>query len=139
MPTKKDDEFEEDEESSEPEEKRGFRIGVSTIFTGIIFLGLSEAFFYLLSTKTDATFGFTEIIFGFIVAITITLFLLWIKFIMRSNRHLGAIIGISGTGATIYALRTQFRGPNTTTFLVISLIIALTYIFIHFWKSSKKE
>ncbi len=139
MPTKKEDEFEEDEESSEPEEKKGFKIGVSTIFTGIIFLGLSEAFFYLLSTKTDAVFGMTEIIFGFIVAVTITLFLLWIKFLMRANRYLGAIIGISGTGATIYALKTQFRGPNTTTFMIISLIVALSYIFMQFWKSGKKE
>ncbi len=111
---------------------------MSTILAGVIFLGLSEAFFYLLSTKTDATFGMKEITFGFIVAVTITLFLLWIKFIMNANRYLGAVIGIVGTGATIYALRTQFRGPNTTIFVIISLVIALTYIFIHFWKTSEK-
>ncbi len=138
MPSKKEDEFEEDEEFSKPEEKNGFRIGLSTIIAGVIFIVLSEAFFYRLSTKTDATFEMKEIIFGFIVAVTITLFLLWIKFLMNSNRYLGAVIGIAGTGATIYALKTQFRGPNTTTFVIISLIVALTYIFLHFWKSSEK-
>ncbi len=136
MLAKKDDEFEEDDESSEAsEEKPGFKIGLSTIIVGIVFIIIAEAFFYLLSTKTDAAFGITEIIFGLIVAITITLFLLWTKFIMRSNRYLGTIIGIAGTGAMIYALRTQFKGPNTNVFMIISAITALGYIFMHFWKS----
>ncbi len=139
MPVKKEDEFESDEEESEEaEEKPGFKIGLSTIIVGVVFIIIAEAFFYLLSKKTEAPFGFQEIIFGLIVAITITLFLLWTKFLMRSNRYLGAIIGIAGTGAMIYALRTQFRGPNTTVFIIISGLAALVYIFLHFWKSRNK-
>lgn len=140
MPAKKEDEFEEDEEDSEETEnpKSPLSIGISTIIVGIVFIVVAEVFFYLLSSKTETPFGITEIIFGLIVAITITLFLLWIKFLMRSNKYLGTIIGISGTGAMIYALKTQFNGPNTTVFMIISVIVALGYIFTHFWKSHNK-
>ena len=139
MSAKKEDEFEEDEEDTEEEKtKSPLSIGISTIITGIIFIIIAEVFFYLLSKKTDAAFGITEIIFGLIVAITITLFLLWIKFLMHSNRHLGTIIGIAGTGAMIYALKTQFKGAYTNTFIIISAIVSLGYIFMHFWKSQNK-
>jgi len=139
MPAKKDDEFEEDEDSEETEKsKSSLSIGISTIITGIIFIIIAEVFFYLLSAKTEAVFGVTEIIFGLIVAITITLFLLWTKFLMRSNRYLGTVIGIAGTGAMIYALSTQFKGAYTNTFIIISAIVALGYVFLHFWKSQNK-
>ncbi len=137
MPAKKEDEFEQDdaEDIEEEKTKSPLSIGMSTIITGIIFIIIAEAFFYLLSTKAEAVFGVTEIIFGLIVAVTITLFLLWIKFIMRSNRYLGTIIGIAGTGAMVYALSTQFKGAYTNTFIIISAIVSLGYIFMHFWKS----
>ena len=138
MPAKKEDEFEEEDTEDAEEEKPSFRIGLSTIIVGIVFIIIAEAFFYLLSTKTEAVFGVTEIIFGLIVAITITLFLLWVKFIIRSNRYLGAIIGIAGTGAMIYALRTQFKGAYTNTFIIISAVVSLGYVFLHFWKSQNK-
>ena len=137
MPPRKEDEFEEDDEDAENKEKAKspLLIGMSTIITGILFIIIAEVFFYLLSTKTDEVFGVKEIIFGLIVAILINLFLLWIKFLMRSNRYLGAIIGVAGTGAMIYALRAQFKGIYTNTFAIISAVIALGYIFMHFWKS----
>ena len=139
MPAKKE-EFDEDqdEESEKAEEKKGFSIGISTIIAGIIFIIIAEAFFYLLSTKTEASFSIKEIIFGLIVAITITLFLMWVKFIMRSNKYLGATIGIMGTGIVIYALRTQFTGAYTNIFTIISAVVALGYIGMHFWKSGNK-
>ena len=135
MQSKKEDEFEEDEDTEEEKTKSPLSIGMSTIITGVIFIVIAEAFFYLLSIKANTAFSIKEIIFGLIVAITITLFLLWTKFLMRSNRYLGTVIGIVGTGAMIYALRTQFKGAYTNTFTIISAIVALSYIFVHFWKS----
>jgi len=104
MPAKKEDEFEQDdaEDIEEEKTKSPLSIGMSTIITGIIFIIIAEAFFYLLSTKAEAVF---------------------------------TIIGIAGTGAMVYALSTQFKGAYTNTFIIISAIVSLGYIFMHFWKS----
>lgn len=135
MPTKQDDDFDTDNDDDSSNDKKKFSIGISTVVAAILFLIITEAFFYLLSTKTSAPFGLGEMLFALALAIVITLFLLWMKFIMRSNRYLGAIVGVVAIGGMIYALNKQYSGPYTTTFASIAAVVALAYIIIHFWKS----
>ena len=135
MATKRDDYEDESEDSSE--DKKGFSIGLTTIITGVLFLILVEAFLYLLGTKTEADFGIKQIIFGIALAIVITLFLVWIKYLMQINKHLATIIGIMGTGASIYGVTRNFKGPYTTTFVIIGTIISLGYILMQFLKTKQ--
>ncbi len=138
MVIKKEDDFDEEEEDSEnQDEKKGFSVGLSTIIVGILFLILVETFLYLLSIKTDAEFGIGKIISGIIISIAIISFFIWVKYIIQINKHLGTIIGITGTGASVYSLTRQFKGPYTTTFAIIGTIIALGYVLMQFIKSKK--
>ena len=133
MPTKRDD-YEDEEVQETPEEKKRFFLGLSTIILGILFLIICEMFLYLLSTKTDAPFGLTQIILGILLSMLFTMFFSWINYMMHSNKHLGLIIGIAGTGASIYALTRNFAGPYTTTFVILGTIVGLGYSLIHFMK-----
>lgn len=135
MVTKRDDY--EEEEDSDSEDKKGFSIGITTIIVGILFLILAEAFLYLLGTKTDADFGVKEAIFGIILAIVITLFFAWVKYMMQINKHLGTIMGIMGTGASVYSLTRKFTGPYTTIFVILGSIIALGYVLMQFVKTKQ--
>ncbi|MSS74174.1 hypothetical protein EXS72_00855 [Candidatus Pacearchaeota archaeon] len=138
MVIKKEDDFDEEEKDSESQdEKKGFSIGISTIITGILFLILVETFLYFLSTKTDAEFGVEKIIFGIIISTAIISFFIWVKYIIQINKHLGTIIGITGTVASVYGLTRQFKGPYTTTFTIIGTVIALGYVLMQFIKSKK--
>ena len=136
MASKRDDY--EDEEDSEPiENNKRFSVGLATIVAGILFLILAEAFLYLLSAKTGAPFSTNEIIFGIILAVVITLFLAWVKFVMKLNKYAGVIVGIIGTGASVYGLTRKFTGPYTTTFAIIGAVIALGYVLINFIKANQ--
>jgi hypothetical protein len=130
----KRDDYEDEEDSEKPEEKKSFSLGISTIILGILFLIICEIFLYLLSTKIEAIFGFTQIIFGILLALVLTLFFSWTNYIMYSNKYLGAIIGIVGTGSSVYALTRKFTGIYTTTFVIIGAIISIGYLLIHFLK-----
>ncbi|MGV8142825.1 MAG: hypothetical protein ACP5NS_04310 [Candidatus Pacearchaeota archaeon] len=136
MPSKRDD-YEDESDSESSEDKKGFSVGLTTVIFGILFLILAEAFLYLLSAKTGVLFGVKEIIFGVMLAIVITLFFAWVKYIIGVNKHLGAIIGIVGTGASVYGLTRKFSGPFTTTFAIIGTIIALGYVLIQFLKAKQ--
>ncbi len=134
MPTKRED-YEDEEFSETAEEKKRFSLSLSTIILGILFLVICEMFLYVLSTKTDNSFGLSEIIFGILIALLLTLFFSWIKSIMQTNKYLGIIIGITGTGFTVYMLTRKFAGPYTTTFIILGTISSIGYLLINFMKS----
>ncbi len=136
MVTKRDD-YEEEEVSETADERKGFSLSLSTIILGILFLVICEMFLYFLSTKTDASFSLSEIILGIFISLVITLFFSWARYIMNSNKYLGIIIGITGTGSTIYMLTRKFVGPYTTIFVILGTIIGIGYLLIHFMKLNK--
>jgi hypothetical protein len=109
-----------------------------TLVTGIVFIILGELFLYLLSVKTGSTFAMKEILFGLISGISLTLFLIWIKYIMAGNKHLGGILGVGGIIAVSYAVTRKYQGTYTTTFISMGAIIALGYMIYYFIKSDNK-
>lgn len=133
MVTKKEDNFE-DDDGDKSKQVLNFTTGVA----GIILLILSEAFFYLLSSKTGAPFGLTQMLFALILAIVITLFLLWIRWIMFSNKYMGVFISIVATAGMYYGLTRKYSGPYTTTFGIIGAILILGYMIMQFIESDKK-
>tara|TARA_Y100000310_G_C20644928_1_gene796015 strand:+ start:1223 stop:1648 length:426 start_codon:yes stop_codon:yes gene_type:complete len=120
---------------SETEE---FKLGMTTIILGILLTIITITFFYLLGSKTGADFGFREIIFAVVLALTLTAILRWVKFFITKNRYLGLVIGLLITGGGAFSLSQRYSGPNTKIFSIITSLIVLAYLFIHFWKSSKQ-
>ncbi len=137
MVIKKDDDFDTDDESDEKLTSK-FSSGFPTVIFGIAFLILTETFFYLLSEKTSSQFGLTQIAFALMLAIVITLFLGWIRLIIRNNKYIGLFMGIVGTAAMVYALTIRYKGAYTTTFAIIGTILILIYIGMQFIKATKK-
>ena len=136
MVSKKDDDFDSDEDDEKLQSK--FSAGFLIVIFGIIFLILPETFFYLLSEKTGSSFGLTQMAFGLILAIVITLFLGWVRIILRSNKYTGLFVSILGTTAMIYALMKKYQGPYTITFGIIGAILILGYAIMQFVKADKR-
>ncbi|MBS3083310.1 hypothetical protein J4423_00745 [Candidatus Pacearchaeota archaeon] len=134
MAIKRDDNFEDDEEDSDTNQILTF----PTILVGVILIILSEAFFYLLSSKTGSPFGLTQMVFALMLAIVITLFLLWIRWIMFSDKYMGLFISLVGTVAMYYALTRKYQGTYTTIFAIIGAILILGYTVIQFVQANKK-
>lgn len=130
----KRDEYEEDEDS----DNKTFALDKLTILTGISFIVLCELFLYILSTKTDASFGVTQIVFALISGIVLTLYLVWTRFIMASNKYLGSFLSVAGIISVAYALTRKYQGTYTTTFMSIGILLALGYTIFYFVKSGKK-
>jgi len=126
----------EDDSDDEPDKIKIF--DKITLVTGIVFIILGELFLYLLSVKTGSTFVMKEILFGLMSGISLTLFLIWIRYIMTGNKHLGGILGVWGIIAVSYAVTRKYQGAYTTTFISISAIIALGYMIYYFIKSDNK-
>ncbi len=126
----------EDDSDDEPDKIKIF--DKITLITGIVFIILGELFLYLLSVKTGSTFAMKEILFGLMSGISLTLFLIWIRYIMRGNKHLGGILGVGGIIAVSYAVTRKYQGAYTTTFISIGAIIALGYMIYYFIKSDNK-
>ncbi|MEK6908639.1 MAG: hypothetical protein AABX23_01145 [Nanoarchaeota archaeon] len=133
MAQKRDDYEDED---SDDDEKLYF--DKLTIFIGISFIVLSELFLYFLSIRTGSSYGLKEIAFALITGIVITLFLMWIRFIMSSNKYMGGFIGVAGVISVAYALTRKYQGTFTTIFLSIGILFALFYTIFYFIKSGKK-
>src|SRR6185436_327019 len=105
MAQKRDDYDEEDSEDAGPSKLTLDKI---TIVTLIAFIAISVLFLYLLSVKTEATFGLKEIVFAIVSGIVIILFLIWTRFLMTNNKYLGAFISIAGIIAIVYALTRKY-------------------------------
>lgn len=135
MGSKKDD-YEEDDGDESPQSR--LFLDKFTIFVLIAFIIIGELFFHFLSIRTGATYGIVQMIFAFMAAIVITLFLVWIRFIMVNNRFMGGFIAIAGIIASAYALTRRYQGAYTTTFLLLGIAIALSYVIYYFVKFSKK-
>lgn len=133
MATKKDD-FDEDDDSDD----KTFALDKITVITGIAFIILAELFFYFLNVKTNAEYTWVQIVFGIITGLVMALFLVWIRFIMASNKYLGGILSVAGTGAVVYALTRKYQGTYTTVFMSIGIVLALAYTIFYFVRSSKK-
>ncbi|MBM3231965.1 hypothetical protein FJZ21_01135 [Candidatus Pacearchaeota archaeon] len=131
----KRDDYEEDEDL---DNSKTFALDKLTVISGVLFILICELFLYFLSTKTDATFGLTQIMFGAISGIVLTLYLIWTRFIMASNRFLGLFLSLGGIISVGYALTRKYQGFYTTTFLIIGIILALFYTIFYFIKSDKK-
>lgn len=129
----KKEEFDDDDDS----DNKIFALDKLTIITTISLVILSELFFYFLKTKTGADYTWVQIVFGIIVGLVISLFLVWIRFIMASNRYLGGILSVAGIIAIVYALTRKYQGTYTTIFMSIGIIISLGYTIFYFIKSSK--
>lgn len=132
MAAKRDDDFDSDDDY-EPKSVLNFSLSI----VGIIFLILSQTFFYLLSEKTGSAFGLKQIVFGLIIAIVLTLLLAWIRWIMFSNKYAGIFISIVASGGMYYALTRSYTGPYTITFGLIGVVLVLGYTIMQFVKSKK--
>jgi len=119
--------------------KRGkepiFKLGITTAVLFFLMLILSVLFFVLLDFKTEIGFGISEIIFSTILAIFSTLFLLWVKSIMKNNIYLGLWIGLIALASAEYSLFLKFSGRYTTIFGISSALIIIIYLLKHFYKN----
>ena len=105
------------------------------------------AFFYLLSVKTaqlspgenSYDFGLEEIIFSIIFAFLAVFFLLWLKSFMKTKPYLGIIVGLIALGGFSYSVFFKFKGPYTTTFVIITALIVLSYLGFYFIKYRNEE
>ena len=134
MVIKRGQDFDNDDESDQDQR---FTLDYLTIFLVILLILTSELFLYFLSVKTQVSFGFKEIVFGLVSAMSMSLFLIWVRFILVSNKYLGIIIEILGIVAIAYALTKKYQGIYTTTFILIGIVIALTYTIFYLLKSNK--
>lgn len=133
MAQKRDD-YEDEDDS----DNKTFAVDKLTTITAISFVILAELFFYFLKIKTNADFGWVQIVFGIIIGLVMALFLVWIRFIMASNKYMGGLISVAGIIAVAYALTRKYQGTYTTIFLSIGILLALFYTFFYFIKSNKK-
>lgn len=104
-----------------------------------IMLIILLAFFILLNKATSSGFGIREIIFSIIAALLATSFLVWDKNFMKNRPYLGLLIGFSTLALVEYGLVFRFRGPFTTTFIVISSLVVALYLLIFFFKYRRQE
>lgn len=132
---KKEQDFD-NEDSPDPDLR--FTLDYLTIFLVISLILISELFLYFLSVKIDTSFGLKEVVFGLVSAISMALFLIWTRFIMESNKHLGGLIGVAGIISVAYALTKKYQGIYTTTFISIGILISLGYTIYYFVKAGKK-
>jgi hypothetical protein len=128
------DEYE-DEEDQDNNSK--FSIDKLTVFTLLALVIICELFFHFLSLRAGGMYGFKEMIFAVVTGIVMTLFLLWCRFIMASNRFLGGFISVAGIIAFVYALTRKYQGPYTITFMSIGICLALFYTIFYFVKFKK--
>jgi hypothetical protein len=120
-------------------EESTFKIGISTIIIGCLYLLLVQLFFFLLASQTQAVeYDANTIVFGLVVATVITAFLGWIHYMLSINRHLALVIGLMGIGIVIYSIFGRFKGPYTITFISVGAIVAFAYIIYHYSKSEKE-
>lgn len=133
MASNKGDNFEDDVEEDSKQ-----ALNFTTIVAGIILLILSETFFYLLSSKTGAPFGLTQMLFALMLSIVITLLLLWIRWIMFSDKYMGIFISIIATAGMYYGLTRKYSGPYTTTFGLLGVVLILGYTIMQFVQANKK-
>ena len=128
--------------------KISYKPDISTIILLIIMFIIPITFFYLLSIKTvqlspgeenPYSFGFPEILFSIAFAFIATAFLLWVKSFMKTSTYLGLIIGLIVLGLFSYSVFFKFKGPYTTTFVIITSLIVLAYLGIYFFRYRKPE
>ena len=133
------DDYESEETEDEKQKDHRFHLDKITIFTAISFIILCDAFLYLLSVKTSEPFGIVQILFSIMSGAVMALFLVWTRFIMTTNRFMGAFLSIAGIVATSYALTRKYQGGYTTTFLIMGIVIALAYTIYYFIRFGKKN
>jgi len=134
MVAKKEADFDDDDQIAEPRSPLNFSISI----LGILFLILTETFFYILSEKTGEPYGIVQILFALILTAIITLFLIWIRWIMWGNKYAAIFISLLVTAGMVYALTRKYQGIYTTVFAVIGSVLFLGYIILEFWKLGKK-
>ena len=119
--------------------KRGkepiFKLGITTAILFALMLILSILFFVLLDFKTEMGFGIPEIIFSTVLAVFSTVFLLWVKSLMKNNIYLGLWLGLIVLASAEYSLFLKFSGQYTTIFGIASSLIILIYLLKHFYKN----
>ena len=120
---------------------------LSTIIITILMLIIPLVFFYLLSVKTaqlspgenPSEFGLEEILFSIIFAFLSVSFLLWLKSFIKIKPYLGLIVGLVALGAFSYSVFFKFKGPYTTTFVILTGLIVLSYLGFCFFKYRNEE
>ena len=133
MAQKRDD-YEDEDDS----EDKTFTVDKLTLITAISFIIIAELFFYFLMVKTGASYTWVQIVFGIVTGLVMTLFLVWIRFIMASNRYLGLFLSVAGIISVWYALTRNYQGIYTTVFISIGILLALSYTIFYFVNVNKK-
>ena len=110
------------------ENRFSFKPSLSTIILAVVILVIALAFFFLLSQETGLPFGFLEVIFSIAIAILASLFLAWVRRMIKKNTYLGVIIGLGVLIAFEYGLYQKFQGPYSTTFSIVIAIIFLVFL-----------
>lgn len=115
------------------------RIDVLAVVLFVVLLLIAIVFFVMLGSFTGEGFGFFEILFALTFAVFVSALLIWCKSIMLRNPYLGASIGVLSVIALGYGFLTQFTGPKSITFMVITSIIILVYLGFYFFRYKDKE
>ncbi len=113
--------------------------GFEAVLLASIMLIIPLSFFILLSIKTSAPFGISEILFAVVFSIIATLLLLWIKSIMRKNPYTGIVIGVLILVISITSLFYRFSGPYTYAHASAAGIVVLAYLGIEFYRYRKRN
>lgn len=113
---------------------------LKTVLLFISYLIIALSFYYLLAHNlpNQFSFGFFQVVFAAIGALTFTAAFVWIEGFMYTNRYLGLVIGLLLNGAMVYALYLEFEGPKTLLFALAGTIVTLIYLGICFVQVKKK-
>ena len=109
----------------------------SAIISFIIYLIISIAFFYLLNKQTQTGFGFIEIIFSAVVALFVSLLLIWNRALIFNNFYLGIILGFLVIISFIYSLYLRYRGPYSVGFTAAGVIVYLCFLIFYIFQARK--
>ena len=123
-----------DKEGSEPR-----KIDFWALMLFVILLLIAIVFLVMLGSFTGEGFGFFEILYAVVFAVFVTALLVWCKSIMLRNPYLGASMGVLSVIALGYGFSTQFVGPKSIAFMIITTIIILVYLGFYFFKYKDKE
>jgi hypothetical protein len=97
------------------------------------YLVIAIVFFVMLAQKTNAEFGFMEVLFSIGMAWLLALIFSWNRDLVLSNPYLGLGIGILGIIAIISALFARYSGPYTLSFATIGALGTAIYLVVFFF------
>lgn len=116
---------------SSPRDSEEF-LSLSTLVLFVANVFLFFAFIFLLNRSLGLPFNIIALIISLVLATIVTIFLVVVKSVMKTNKLEGLIVGLSIIVVANAALLIKFHGPNTYTFATIGSLIAIIYLIYNF-------